>query len=286
MVRFMGRAVLLCLAPRHLCGYRTGAVRPIRRLGRLGRRQYGPGRHDAGAGVAAAGAGSYNQQTAVARSINANTAMQVNQYMYEVNKNNAKYYYARSANKQKEASSTGEDDLQAPARQPCQLRHPLGRRAERRARRADQPQHLRSGRRLVEPARRLGSRQEHRVRVRRQHDRHQPGRLQRTGVPDYLMTTPDFAPDRTAAQGNGRQGPETNRERGTGLGRDAGELPRDRQGSERQGRQPFAAGRAQPARGRQLPEGTHRPIEDARRPSVAAVPHGPEQGATTTIWAI
>ena len=61
-----------------------------------------------GAGVAAAGAGYYNEQTAVARSINANTAMQVNQYMYEVNKNNAKYYYTRSANKQKEASSTGE----------------------------------------------------------------------------------------------------------------------------------------------------------------------------------
>ena len=61
-----------------------------------------------GAGVAAAGAGAYNQQTAVARSINANTAMQVNQYMYEVNKTNAKYYYTRSANRQKEESSTGE----------------------------------------------------------------------------------------------------------------------------------------------------------------------------------
>jgi len=44
----------------------------------------------------------------VARSINANTAMQVNQYMYEVNKTNAKYYYARSASNQKKASSTGE----------------------------------------------------------------------------------------------------------------------------------------------------------------------------------
>jgi hypothetical protein len=61
-----------------------------------------------GAGVAAAGAGAYNQQTAVARSINANTAMQVNQYMYEVNKNNAKHFYAESAAKQKEESSTGE----------------------------------------------------------------------------------------------------------------------------------------------------------------------------------
>ncbi len=61
-----------------------------------------------GAGVAAAGAGYYNEQTAVARSINANTAMQVNQYMYEVNKTNAKYYYARSASRQKAESSTGE----------------------------------------------------------------------------------------------------------------------------------------------------------------------------------
>jgi hypothetical protein len=61
-----------------------------------------------GAGVAAAGAGYYNQQTAVARSINANTAMQVNQYMYEVNKTNAKSYYTRSALRQKEESSTGE----------------------------------------------------------------------------------------------------------------------------------------------------------------------------------
>jgi hypothetical protein len=61
-----------------------------------------------GAGVAAAGAGYYNETTAVARSINANTAMQVNEYMYEVNKNNAAHFYARSAAKQKEASSTGE----------------------------------------------------------------------------------------------------------------------------------------------------------------------------------
>jgi hypothetical protein len=61
-----------------------------------------------GAGVAAAGAGMYNQETAVARSINANTAMQVNQYMYEVNKTNAKYYYARSATRQKEESAVGE----------------------------------------------------------------------------------------------------------------------------------------------------------------------------------
>jgi hypothetical protein len=60
-----------------------------------------------GFGVAAAGAGQYNVDTAQARSINANTAMQVNQYMYEVNKQNAKEYYARSRQKQQEQSATG-----------------------------------------------------------------------------------------------------------------------------------------------------------------------------------
>ncbi len=38
-----------------------------------------------GMGAYAAGAGVYNQQTAVARSINADTAMRYNQYMYESN---------------------------------------------------------------------------------------------------------------------------------------------------------------------------------------------------------
>jgi hypothetical protein len=42
-----------------------------------------------GMGVFAAGAGAYNQQTAQARSMNANTAMQVNDYMYAVNQRNA-----------------------------------------------------------------------------------------------------------------------------------------------------------------------------------------------------
>ena len=69
-----------------------------------------------GAGVAAAGAGSYNQQTAVARSINANTAMQVNQYMYEVNKNNAKYYYTQVGEQAEGRELDRRGDLQAPAR--------------------------------------------------------------------------------------------------------------------------------------------------------------------------
>jgi hypothetical protein len=60
-----------------------------------------------GMGAFAAGAGAYNEQTAVARSINANTAMQVNEYMYQVNLTNAKYYYKRSADRQKEESAVG-----------------------------------------------------------------------------------------------------------------------------------------------------------------------------------
>ena len=42
-----------------------------------------------GMGNFAAGAGTYNEQTAQARSMNANTAMQVNNYMYQVNQRNA-----------------------------------------------------------------------------------------------------------------------------------------------------------------------------------------------------
>jgi hypothetical protein len=43
-----------------------------------------------GMGNFAAGAGAYNEQTAEARSMNANTAMQVNNYMYQLNTRNAK----------------------------------------------------------------------------------------------------------------------------------------------------------------------------------------------------
>jgi hypothetical protein len=41
------------------------------------------GNHAAGMGVFAAGAGQYNEQTAEARAINAQTAMQANEYMYQ-----------------------------------------------------------------------------------------------------------------------------------------------------------------------------------------------------------
>ena len=106
---FLGAFLASCPDSQHLGSFRPDAVG---RYGGWGGWGGGVGTAQGsiarGAGVYAAGAGAYNEQTAVARSINANTAMQVNQYMYEVNKTNAKYYYTRSANKQKEESSTGE----------------------------------------------------------------------------------------------------------------------------------------------------------------------------------
>src|SRR3954451_4338762 len=57
-----------------------------------------------GMGVNKAGAGIYNMDTAAARSMNANTAMQVNEYMSQVNQNNANHYYAESAKKQNDAT--------------------------------------------------------------------------------------------------------------------------------------------------------------------------------------
>ncbi|MFO0888051.1 MAG: hypothetical protein U0790_02775 [Isosphaeraceae bacterium] len=106
MVRFMGRGLLfglllvMTVPPAQAQYGRWGGWG-----GTVGTAQ---GSMAMGAGVAAAGAGYYNEQTAEARSINANTAMQVNQYMYEVNKSNAAHYYARSASQQKKESSTGE----------------------------------------------------------------------------------------------------------------------------------------------------------------------------------
>lgn len=51
----------------------------------------------AGMGAFAAGAGYYNQQTAVARSINVDTAMRYNQYIYQSNEEANRKYHAKMA---------------------------------------------------------------------------------------------------------------------------------------------------------------------------------------------
>jgi hypothetical protein len=56
----------------------------------------------------AAGAGAYNVQTAQARSMNANTAMQWNDYMYAINKRNAANEMARLNRRQKTVNETSD----------------------------------------------------------------------------------------------------------------------------------------------------------------------------------
>src|SRR3954469_4712249 len=52
-----------------------------------------------GLGALAAGAGQYNQQTAVANSINADTVMRYNQYMYMAQQESNRREYARNERK-------------------------------------------------------------------------------------------------------------------------------------------------------------------------------------------
>src|SRR5215470_14752247 len=61
-----------------------------------------------GMGNFAAGAGQYNVQTAQARSINAQTAMQFNDYMYAVNKQNAATNLARRQQQQKTVNASAD----------------------------------------------------------------------------------------------------------------------------------------------------------------------------------
>jgi hypothetical protein len=61
-----------------------------------------------GMGNFAAGAGQYNVQTAQARSINAQTAMQFNEYMYAVNKQNAATNLARRQQQQKNVNAAAD----------------------------------------------------------------------------------------------------------------------------------------------------------------------------------
>ncbi len=62
-----------------------------------------------GMGNFAAGAGAYNEQTAQARSINADTAMQVNNYMYQVNQQDAKNEMIRLSKRRAAINESAED---------------------------------------------------------------------------------------------------------------------------------------------------------------------------------
>ncbi len=62
-----------------------------------------------GMGVFAAGAGYYNKETAIANSINANTAMNWNEYWYQSQQQVNRHYYAKLAARQKENVKTHDD---------------------------------------------------------------------------------------------------------------------------------------------------------------------------------
>lgn len=64
------------------------------------------GNRAAGAGVAAAGAGQYNMDTAAARSMNAQTAQQWNDYMYAINQRNSANEMARLNRRQQATNET------------------------------------------------------------------------------------------------------------------------------------------------------------------------------------
>jgi hypothetical protein len=62
----------------------------------------------AGMGNFAAGAGQYNVETAQARSINAQTAMGVNEYMWESQQRNDQAYYARLSKRRKDINAAAD----------------------------------------------------------------------------------------------------------------------------------------------------------------------------------
>jgi len=109
MRRFLGRSMVMTAA------LAVGGVPAHAQYGRYG----GWGRWGgagstvqgsvaAGMGNFAAGAGSYNVQTAQARSINTQTAMQFNDYMYAVNKQNAATNLARRQQQQKNVNESAD----------------------------------------------------------------------------------------------------------------------------------------------------------------------------------
>ena len=107
MRRFLGRSMVLTAA------LAVGGVSAHAQYGRYG--GWGgwggagstvQGSIASGMGNFAAGAGSYNVQTAQARSINTQTAMQFNDYMYAVNKQNAATNLARRRQEQKNVNES------------------------------------------------------------------------------------------------------------------------------------------------------------------------------------
>ena len=164
-------------------------------LGGVGRcRVDGRGEHRHGMGNFAAGAGSYNVQTAQARSMNANTAMQVNDYMYPVNQRNAANEMAKLAGR---AAMRRQRGHVRQAHRPPRLRHHTAT-PERGPRRAGQPKVYTQVVQKATPP--IDSQL-----VKNINFQHAPDMivislddLSARGVPDALATDPAFEADRRA----------------------------------------------------------------------------------------
>ena len=279
MVRFMGRSLLLALV---LSISAVSAQAQYGRYGGWGGWGGGVGTAQGsiarGAGVYAAGAGAYNEQTAVARSINANTAMQVNQYMYEVNKNNAKYYYTRSANKQKEASSTGEAIYKRLHDNPSGYDIHTGDALNVVLDELTNPDVYTQVVTGGDPAHRQRARQEHRVRVRRQHDRDQPGRLQRAGRSRLPVDDSGFRARSRGDQGAGRQGPEEIESKGQASAETLANCRVAIKALKAKVDSLLPQGAPNRLEADNYLKALYRPLQDARDTLGGSVPHGAEQG--------
>ena len=124
-------------------------------------------------GVLAAGAGEYNQETAVARSVNADTAMRWNQYMYQSQLEANRRYQQRMAREKYGNDQAREQIADRLRNNPDASDIAQRQRAERRLRRDQRPEGLRQvpgggqgpGRRRSDPR--------HPVPVRRRGDLHE-----------------------------------------------------------------------------------------------------------------
>ena len=236
-----------------------------------------------GMGNFAAGAGAYNVQTAQARSMNAQTAMQWNDYMYAINQRNAANEVARRR-RQQETNETADATYKRLHDNP-------------------DPRDIHTGDALNVVLTELANPKVYTQVVQKSTTPIDSQLVKNInfqyaanmilisledisarGVPDVLATNPGFESRPTGDPRPRREGEEGGPELEPGLARDAPELPRGGQGRAGQGRRQLRPGDPPAGRGRQLPEGPLRAVEDAGTAPGRAVPQGPEPVSDRRPW--
>jgi len=216
-----------------------------------------------GMGMFAAGAGVYNEKSAVAASINTDTAMRWNQYMWQSQQEANRRYHEKLGREQAGNVRGREEVLPQAAGQPRARRHHPWRRAERRPGRGVQPQGLlpHAERSAGQGARHFDPGDPLPVRVGRDHDQRRPVGQ---GGPAPVAEDRGVRRRSRRAEAARRRAPQA--ERGAGQVRPrhhaegAGRDPRDA----REGRGDDPQGNPPAHRGREVPQGAVRPDPDAR----------------------